>query len=217
MDFITTLSQFDTKLLLLLNGIHNNYFDKFMYAYTQIFVWIPFYLTVIYVIIKQRKKEALWLIAVLVICVVLSDQLSSGLIKNTVQRLRPTNDPSVQGFLHIVNNYRGGLYGFVSSHAANTFSFALLSSLLFRKKEYTYSVFVWAIINCYTRIYLGVHYPFDILGGMLTGIVVAIICYSLLHKYKPNVLISKTDNDRSVLLPVYTLLITIAGIMIYAL
>jgi len=216
MEFISTLSQFDTNLLLFLNGIHNTYFDKFMYAFTQIFVWIPFYATVIYVLIRQRKKEALWLIAALIICVALSDQLSSGLIKNTVQRLRPTNDPSVQGLLHIVNNYRGGLYGFVSSHAANTFSFALLSSLLFRKKEYTIAVFAWAIMNCYTRLYLGVHYPFDILGGMFAGIVVAITCYILLRNYKPNLLINKTGNDTSVRLPIYTLLITLAGIIIYA-
>lgn len=216
MEFISTLSQFDKDFLLLLNGIHNNYFDKFMYAFTQIFVWIPFYITVIYTLFRQRKKEALWLVAILIICVALSDQLSSGLIKNTVQRLRPSNDPSVQGLIHIVNNYRGGLYGFVSSHAANTFSFALLSALLFRKKEYTFAVFAWAIINCYTRIYLGVHYPFDILGGMLTGIMVATICYILLRKFKPDLLINKTGNDTSVMLPVYTLLITVAGIIIYA-
>lgn len=216
MEFISSICQFDTNLLLSINGIHNSYFDKFMYAFTQIFVWIPFYVTVIYALIKQRKKDALWLIAALIICVALSDQLSSGLIKNTVQRLRPTNDPSVQGLLHIVNNYRGGLYGFVSSHAANTVSFALLSSLFFRKREYTIAVFVWAIMNCYTRLYLGVHYPFDILGGILAGIMVATICYLLLRKFKPNLLLNKTGNDTSVRLPFYTLLITLACIMIYA-
>lgn len=215
MGFISALNLFDTNLLMALNGLHNLFFDKFMFAFTQIYVWIPFYISVIYIIVKQKKTEPLWLILALVLCVVLSDQLSSGVIKNMVQRLRPSHEPSIQGLLHIVNEYRGGKYGFVSSHAANTFSFAILSSIILRKKEYIIAVFTWAIVNCYTRIYLGVHYPFDILGGMLVGVFCALIIYYLLLKLKPTLIKSK-NNNFSVEIPIYTLLLSVIGIIVYA-
>ena len=215
MEFISALNSFDTNLLLSLNGIHDLFFDKFMFAFTQIYVWIPFYISVIYIIIKQQKSDALWLILALVLCVVLSDQLSSGLIKNSVQRLRPSHEPALQGLLHIVNEYRGGKYGFVSSHAANSFGFAILSSLLFRKKGYIIAVFTWTIVNCYTRIYLGVHYPLDILGGMLVGAFSAFVIYYLLLKLKPT-LIKSENNNFAVEIPIYTFLLSVTGIIVYA-
>lgn len=215
MEFISALNSFDTNLLLSLNGIHDLFFDKFMFAFTQIYVWIPFYISVIYIIIKQQKSDALWLILALVLCVVLSDQLSSGLIKNSVQRLRPSHEPALQGLLHIVNEYRGGKYGFVSSHAANSFGFAILSSLLFRKKGYIIAVFTWTIVNCYTRIYLGVHYPLDILGGMFVGAFSAFVIYYLLLKLKPT-LIKSENNNFAVEIPIYTFLLSVTGIIVYA-
>lgn len=215
MEFISALNSFDTNLLLSLNGIHDLFFDKFMFVFTQIYVWIPFYISVIYIIIKQQKSDALWLILALVLCVVLSDQLSSGLIKNSVQRLRPSHEPALQGLLHIVNEYRGGKYGFVSSHAANSFGFAILSSLLFRKKGYIIAVFTWTIVNCYTRIYLGVHYPLDILGGMLVGAFSAFVIYYLLLKLKPT-LIKSENNNFAVEIPIYTFLLSVTGIIVYA-
>ena len=96
MDLIQSLNLFDTGLLLFFNSMHNSFFDGFMYGFTQILVWVPLYISVIYVLIKTKKFDALWLILSLVLCVVICDQISSGIIKNTVQRLRPSHEPSLR-------------------------------------------------------------------------------------------------------------------------
>ena len=107
MELIQSLNLFDTELFLFFNGMHNSFFDGFMYAFTQIFVWIPLYASVIYLLIKTKKYDALWLILFLVLCIVICDQISSGFIKNTVQRLRPSHEPSLNGIVHLVNGYTG--------------------------------------------------------------------------------------------------------------
>ena len=216
MELIQSLNLFDTELFLFFNGMHNSFFDGFMYAFTQIFVWIPLYASVIYLLIKTKKYDALWLILFLVLCIVICDQISSGFIKNTVQRLRPSHEPSLNGMVHLVNGYTGGRFGFVSSHAANTFGFALLSSLLIRKRNFAVMIVAWSLINCYSRIYLGVHYPFDIIGGMLVGVFAASVCYLALSKFKPGVLNIQADASL-VRIPVLTFLLTVTGIIVYAL
>jgi len=216
MELIQSLNLFDTELFLFFNGMHNSFFDGFMYAFTQIFVWIPLYASVIYLLIKTKKYDALWLILFLVLCIVICDQISSGLIKNTVQRLRPSHEPSLNGMVHLVNGYTGGRFGFVSSHAANTFGFALLSSLLIRNRNFAVMIVAWSLINCYSRVYLGVHYPFDIAGGLIVGTFAALACYLALLKFKPGVLNIQADASL-VRIPVFTFLLTVSGIIIYAL
>ena len=215
MDFLNTIKSLDTELFLFVNGLHNSFFDELMYTFSQILVWIPFYVSVLYlIIISHKKKDALWVILSLVLCIVIADQVSSGIIKEAVQRLRPSRNPALEGMIHIVNGYTGGKYGFVSSHAANSFGFALLSSLVFKQKTYTTFVFIWAVIVSYSRIYLGVHYPFDIFGGMVVGVMAALIAYFTLKKLKPSSL--QGSGEIPVTIPNSVLGLSVASIIIYA-
>lgn len=216
MDFLNTIKSLDTELLLFVNGLHNSFFDELMYAFSQIFVWIPFYVSALYlIIISHKKMDAVWVILSFVLCIVIADQVSSGIIKEAVQRLRPSRNPALEGMIHIVNGYTGGKYGFVSSHAANSFGFALLSSLVFKQKTYMTFVFIWAVIVSYSRIYLGVHYPFDILGGMLVGVMAALIAYFALKKLKPSSL--QASGEIPATIPNSVLGLSVAGMIIYAL
>ncbi len=214
MDLIQQLNFYDTQFLLFLNGLHNSFFDGFMYTFTQTYVWIPFYLSIIYVILKSQKKQGLWIILSLILCIVIADQVSSGFIKNAVQRLRPSHEPSLEGLIHSVNAYVGGKFGFTSSHASNTFSFALLSALYFRNKNFSIAVISWSLINCYSRIYLGVHYPLDIIGGLMVGFLTVLGCYALMSKLKPALIEKNLELPATI--PLYTLAITLIGIISYS-
>ncbi|NDP21487.1 MAG: phosphatase PAP2 family protein [Paludibacter sp.] len=221
MNLIDTLNLWDTHLFLFLNGLNSTFFDGFMFAVSAKLTWVPLYLAVLFVIIKEWKKESIWIVISLVFCVVIADQISSGLIKEMVQRPRPSHAENLQGMVHLVNGYVGGKYGFVSSHAANAFGFALLTSLLFRRNYYTYVIFGWASITAYSRIYLGVHYPLDILGGILVGILAALTCFFAIKKLRPS-LLQMQDNDSNnenlnVTIPLITIGLSFVGIVIYSL
>ena len=220
MNLIDTLNLWDTQLFLFLNGLHSTSFDGFMFAVSAKLTWIPLYLAVLFVVIKQWKKESIWIVLSLVLCIVIADQISSGLIKELVQRPRPSHAENLKGMVYLVNGYAGGNFGFVSSHAANAFGFALLTSLLFKRNIYTYSIFCRAIFTAYSRIYLGVHYPLDILGGALVGISAAIICFFTIKKLRPS-LLQRQDKDSenenlSVSIPIVTIGLSFVAILIYS-
>jgi len=212
MEIIEVLEYADKSLFFTLNGLHNPYFDNFMFLYSEKFIWIPFYLAVIYQIIKLSGRKSLWIILSLIIAVTIADLVSSALIKELVQRLRPSRDESLGELVHIVNGYRGGKYGFVSSHAANAMGFAVLTSLLFRNRIFSISVFFWALITGYSRIYLGVHYPGDIIGGFIVGIFAGLLCFNLLKYF------TKENADLKLSapgIPFYVLLLNVAVIVVY--
>ena len=117
----------------------------------------------------------------LALTVLVADQVSSGLIKHLVERLRPTHDPSLENAVHVINGYRGGLYGFVSSHAANFFAVSTLVALVMRHRVVTLGLFTWAVLQCYSRVYLGVHYPGDILGGIVVGVLAGLLVWFLMR------------------------------------
>lgn len=219
------MNTIDTNLFLFLNGLHTPFFDDFMFAFSGKWIWIPFYASLLFVMIRRWRKESLWIIPALVLCILLADQISSGLIKNWVQRPRPSREPALEGLVHIVNGYRGGRFGFVSSHAANAFGLALFSSLLFRNRLYTWILFLWAMVTAYSRIYLGVHYPGDILGGTIVGLFSAALCYCAWRKFRPEARsVSQTSeqpsaacfvNKLSAYLPLWAIGLTTLGIAVY--
>ncbi len=176
------LLQLDTNLLLAINGWHSVFFDNFMWNISEKLTWIPLYLVLIACLVKRYGKQSIWFLLAFGACVGLADFISSGIIKDLVMRPRPTREPALDGVLHLVNGYRSGKYGFVSSHAANTISICLLFSLIWRDWRATLPLTLFATLNCYSRMYLGVHYPGDILGGLIIGACVALGIYAILHK-----------------------------------
>lgn len=161
----------DRELLLYLNSFHTPWLDPIMLLITKTFFWLPLYLFLLYLVFRNFKKES-WIVLIgVAITILLADQITSSIMKPFFERLRPSREPSLVGLVHLVNGYNGGKYGFASSHAANTFATALFFFLLFRDRyRWVWILFVWAVVMTYTRIYLGVHYPGDIIVGMLVGL-----------------------------------------------
>lgn len=177
---LETILNLDSQLLLAINGAASSFGDCFMWNYTKTVVWVPLVLALLYVIVRNNKvRDCIVIIVCLALAFVIADQIASGFFKPTFQRLRPTHDPDLAQLLHVVNDYRGGLYGFVSSHAANSFAAVIFCSLVIRSWKFTVPLTVWAVINCWSRMYLGVHYPTDILCGAIVGAFAALAAYSI--------------------------------------
>lgn len=180
MNFVDWLSQMDGRLLLAVNGLHTPWLDVFMWTLSDRYVWVPFYLLLAVCVFRKAQKpwKALACLLLIGLTITAADQTCSHLIRPMVERLRPSNlNNPISDLVHIVNGYRGGRYGFPSCHAANTFALAVFLSLFFRKTWVSALMLVWAVMVSFSRLCLGVHYPGDILVGMLVGSLYAVLFY----------------------------------------
>ena len=158
----------DQQLFLFINSLNSPFFDQVMHTLSGKLILVPLYLAILVFLGIKYKRKFLIIIIFIILAATLADQ-SSVIVKNIVQRLRPCHEPSIMGIVHLVNGECGGVYGFVSSHATNTFDVALLSLSFIKKRWYSISIILWASIICYSRVYIGVHYPGDVLCGAILG------------------------------------------------
>lgn len=180
-EFILWLSDIDARLLLIVNGAHSPFFDSVMWCISGRWIWVPFYAVLAYLLFRRMswKRVSICLVTIGLI-ILAADQTCATLIRPEIGRLRPANlNNPLSSFVHVVNGYRGGRYGFPSCHAANTFALAVFMSLVIRHKWFTVMMFSWAFIVSYSRMYLGVHYFGDLFCGATIGSLFAVLFYYL--------------------------------------
>lgn len=180
-EFILWLSDIDARLLLIVNGAHSPFFDSVMWCISGRWIWVPFYAVLAYLLFRRMSwKRASICFVTIGLIILAADQTCATLIRPEIGRLRPANlNNPLSSFVHVVNGYRGGRYGFPSCHAANTFALAVFMSLVIRHKWFTVMMFSWAFVVSYSRMYLGVHYFGDLFCGATIGSLFAVLFYYL--------------------------------------
>jgi undecaprenyl-diphosphatase len=169
---------YERDWFLALNGSNSSVWDYFIWLYSGVTIWIPLAAIILLVLMyKKDWRNILVLLVAIALVITLCDQLSSGILKPLCHRFRPTHHPLFADQVHTVLDYRGGQYGFISSHAANAFGFATFIALLFRYKYFTVTIFIWAALSAYSRIYLGVHFISDIIPGIIAGVAFGFFVY----------------------------------------
>ena len=220
------LIRFDQQLLLALNGSDSVWLDQVMLYVTRTSTWIPLFVALLLMLLRLRLwREVLMVVVCLALVVLLCDQFASSLCKPLFQRYRPSHEPTLLGMVDLVNGRRGGLYGFISSHAANTFGVFMFTTLYLRRTLTSrwllilssVTVFLWACLSSYSRIYLGLHYPGDIFFGILAGLFFGWLIYRLFTSasrflYQPRTLPVLGLRELSPLLLPITFLLTLLSI-----
>lgn len=227
-ELIDRFLPLERDLFFALNGSDSPFLDNLMWTYTRPIVWLPLFLFLIFMMFyKTPYKEAILTLVLFLLVFGISDFVSSSIFKPLFHRFRPTHYPGFEQYVDIVRNYRGGMYGFVSGHACTSFGIATFISLLFRNKWVTITSILWASINSYSRIYLGVHFISDIFFGALVGVLIAFLFFELykwvrlkcfhveLSKPLQSVYNEQSANIISICIPCYILLIVALSPFLY--
>lgn len=181
----SVLESFDKQCLLAVNGSDSLFLDRMAHTLTTALTWLPLYLSLFYIVLKNNDsvRKILYIVAAAAMCVLLAGTVDDVIVKPTVARWRPTHDPEIGMLVDIVDGYRGGRYGFFSAHAANTFSLAVLFCWMIRSRILSIALVIWSFTNCWTRLYLGVHFPGDILCGLTWGLIVGTFVYYVYYRF----------------------------------
>jgi len=206
MKWLQNILEIDKDLFLFLNSLHNSFWDTIMLMVTRKETWIPFFAIILFYFIKNYKIKAFPILVFLALTILLSDQLSV-LLKENIQRFRPVHDLVIGSLVHNVLR-KGSFYGFVSSHAANGFAVFAFTASIFKNRNYWLLLLFWALLFSYSRIYSGVHYPLDILGGAVLGWIIGVGCFKLLtlveNRYfierQPKISATKLENSQSAII-----------------
>lgn len=213
-EILQSLLDTDQSLFLFLNGLYTSFGDYFMSTFSGKIIWVPMYATILYVLLKNVNwKIALCCVVAIALTITFADQMCATFIRPAVARLRPCSpDNPISELVHLVNGKRSGSFSFPSCHAANSFGLAFLLLFLFRNRWLTTFLMTWAVVNSYSRIYLGVHYPGDLLAGAIVGLCGAALMYLLFRKVTGQ----RTVASKQAEVIIYAGLLTVLGIAVYA-